>query len=296
MHADQICNRAYESIAAGVASLNPGVAIDNGPTPLFGEVRDRCDTLITREYHSWHRDDFSGFDEPIIQKLSGHYTGHGHTSIRRVSDSGVSITYDFDKTTVKTAPESKVISVSVRTGGSGHVKCIWMDDLYYDDWFAYQRTAWTKAREIDARLLTNEELLAIKILTKAATQALHGSTRCTPIIRCTMEQIYFLVQHNNVADRFDYLKADFSKMGKLDDVLTAHFRRQAPADLVKAAERVLTMADIAMAFIPEVALELFHQMRAAYQAADAQDRFQRDRMVLVPSDDHGVPDRWVLKN
>ena len=296
MNADQLCNRAYESIAAGVAALNPGVIIDNGPTPLFGDVQTQCDALITREYHSWHRDDYTGFDDPIRDKLPVDHSTKDYSTARRVFTSGVRIMYNFDKSVAKTAADAKVIKFVFDGGGSMYAKCLWMDDIYYADWFEYQRTAWTKAREIDVRLLTNEEMLAVKILTEATTRALHGSTRCTPILRCTVEQIYFLVQHDNTKGHFSYLKADLSKMGQLDEVLTTYFRRQAPAELTKAAERVLNMADIALAFIPELAFEQFRQMRAAHQAFDAQERFHRENMVLVKSGDHGVPDRWVLKN
>ncbi len=281
---DQTCNRAYEKLAKGVADLNPGVVIDNGPTPLFGDVKARCDTLITREYHRWSRDDYTGFDEPIRRKLPADNKSSNGTTMRRVFTSGTRIMYNM----AKTAATSDVISFTFDGHGSGYAKCVWMDDLYYADWYAYERQEWTKAREIDARLLTNEEVLALKILVEATTRELHGSTRCTPIIRCTVEQIFYLVADDNIKNRFHYVKPDFSQMGKLPDMVTDRFRRQAPADFVAASDRVLTLADAALAFVPKAVLDWYTQMRAHQQMASVQPKMRR-----IPSDDHGVPDTWV---
>ena len=286
MTADQSCNRAFERLAAGVAALNPGVVIDNGPTPKLGEVRNRCDAIMKdRPYHGWHRDDYTGFDDPILRKLPRHPTKGAFDSMRRTFSGGVRIMYNF---IAKTAAESDVIYFSNEGHGTGSTTCIWMDDLYYADWFAYQRTAWTKARDIDARLLSNEEVLALKILTEAVIRFLHGSTRVTPIIRCTLEQVYFLTEWDSNPNRWGFISQNFKKFGQLDDGPAEYFRQQAPADLVTLAKRILDMTDVQLAGFPQTVLDHFQQMRAARNAYMSQPK-----MKLIPSDDHDIPDQWV---
>ena len=175
-------NLAYEDIAAAVATL--GAVTDNGPTPTLGEVRARTTATVPSDKDRWRRDDSTGFDDPIVCQIGG------YNNFRRTSAYGFRVIYSAEK---KPSDKAETIQIDVDGHGTGSTAIIWMDDFYWANWFKYQQEAWTNARLIDARHLTPDEAVTLKVLVDYVTQAMCASTRATPIIRGTLDQCFQMI-------------------------------------------------------------------------------------------------------
>jgi hypothetical protein len=229
-----LTNKAYEDIADLIAQID-GV-IDNGSTPTFGEIETRATALMPEDRKHWLRDDDStGFDSPIQSVI-------GYDNFRRRSSNGFNVVFDARKKPTATAD---VIVIDVDGSMSVATTVVWMDEAFWPSWFAYQQEAWTNARLIDARHLTNGEVLVLRVLVDHITRRTHASTRATPIIRATVEQCMYMIDRqlngNKVEPWCTYLPAPIWKDPKDANKIqpVECYRAYAEPQYIEAGERVL---------------------------------------------------------
>jgi hypothetical protein len=194
------------------------------PAPLYADLR-----AIMGGGRA-HRDDTTGFDEPLIRVLGWNIKRHMFDNFR--------ILHDCKK------PDRAQFLELDDGGNSGVMTVLWMEETLFPDWLNESATSWKTECSIDARLLSGEEVYLLRLMAEkiwSRNMASDGWASChlrTNIDQCRHVSVQPRIY---VEDRPNYA-ALAAKQNAYALTIADVFRKEVP-HLVASAPRIMAIFD-----------------------------------------------------